>query len=395
MAVAQGYGKTVTSGSVFAYDVADTKNSYKGKPTTNFFTNGHFSNGAGITQEAGSNATNEIIYFPNNPGATNYVLKQSQGQITEYQINLTNQLQSNTTYVMSGWYAESLDYAGESRMFHSVALSTSGAHVALGTGIGTVLKTVEINGIIWKYCYATITTPSDYSNTFSWYLGYGGGAYTGARYYTNIMMEQGTVPSQFVNGTRSATQGLLPLIGNTSLDLSTVSFDSNAQMTFDGTDDRIQTSYAPTFGDFTVCLIFKDNGSGAWGRIVDKLYTTGFFISSYFASSGANYVGAGVIEPNYPHGIALPYEAGKYHYFASVRNGTTHTIYLDGITQTTSKTVTSNLLDSTSIAFGDWSGSNTQPFKGELPIVRIYNRALSAAEVKQNYLQYKTRFNLS
>ena len=37
MAVAQGYGKTVTSGSVFAYDTGDTVNSYKGKPTTNRF----------------------------------------------------------------------------------------------------------------------------------------------------------------------------------------------------------------------------------------------------------------------------------------------------------------------------------------------------------------------
>ena len=35
MAVAQGYGKTVTSGSVFAYDTGDTRNSYTGRPTTN------------------------------------------------------------------------------------------------------------------------------------------------------------------------------------------------------------------------------------------------------------------------------------------------------------------------------------------------------------------------
>ena len=35
MAVAQGYGKTVTSGSVFAYDTGDTVNSYRGEPTTN------------------------------------------------------------------------------------------------------------------------------------------------------------------------------------------------------------------------------------------------------------------------------------------------------------------------------------------------------------------------
>ena len=34
-------------------------------------------------------------------------------------------------------------------------------------------------------------------------------------------------------------------------------------------------------------------------------------------------------------------------------------------------------------------------FSGNLPIVNIYNTALSAAEVKQNYNKYKTRFNLS
>jgi hypothetical protein len=35
MAVANGYGKVVTSGSVFMYDTGDTINSYIGEPTTN------------------------------------------------------------------------------------------------------------------------------------------------------------------------------------------------------------------------------------------------------------------------------------------------------------------------------------------------------------------------
>jgi hypothetical protein len=55
MAVAQGYGKTVTSGSVFAYDVADTRNSYIGEPTTNVFT--HY----GSTGE-GSGADNAVNF---------------------------------------------------------------------------------------------------------------------------------------------------------------------------------------------------------------------------------------------------------------------------------------------------------------------------------------------
>jgi hypothetical protein len=37
MAVANGFGKTVTSGSVFMYDTGDTINSYIGEPTTNMW----------------------------------------------------------------------------------------------------------------------------------------------------------------------------------------------------------------------------------------------------------------------------------------------------------------------------------------------------------------------
>ena len=42
-------------------------------------------------------------------------------------------------------------------------------------------------------------------------------------------------------------------------------------------------------------------------------------------------------------------------------------------------------------------GANWYPssFNGKIDVVQIYNRALTAQEVKQNYQQYKTRFNLS
>ena len=163
---------------------------------------------------------------------------------------------------------------------------------------------------------------------------------------------------------------------------------------FDGTNDRAQTSYGPAFGDFTVCVWFKDNGSGQWGRIVDKSYTDGFFISSYFATYGANYVGAGIIEPNPPHGIALAYTPGVYHFFATLRSGTTQNIYLDGITQTNTKTVSSNALSATTIALGDWSNNNIQAFNGNIGSCMIYNRALSTQEILQNYTVQKSRFNL-
>jgi hypothetical protein len=417
MAVANGYGKVVTSGSVFMYDVGDAVNSYKGKPTTNFYTNGHFSGGNGISQEGGSNATNTVIQLPN-PGNSPYVLQQTMGvAYTEYQINLTNQLQSSTTYVLSGWYAESADYVGASRMFHCRAFSTSGAHVALGTGIGTVLKTVEVGGLTWRLCYATITTPADYSNDFNWYVGYDGGNYTGARYYTNLMMEVGTTPSQFVDGTRSATQGLLPLIGNSTLDLSSVSFDSTAQITFDGTDDDIEIPFETILNDCTIELVFKATSTGLYqyplairNNSVGSSYafymdmndsdlgTAAQTMWTYWNSGGTPY---SVVSRTGTNGNFGDWNDSNWRHYVFTRSTT--------VAPYTQHYMNGSLVNNVSRAgdqttqFGNGAGYKLYLgsingasgfFKGNLPIVKIYNRVLSAAEVKQNYNKYKTRFNL-
>jgi hypothetical protein len=392
MAVANGYGKTVTSGSVFMYDTGDIVNSFRGKPTTNFYTNGHFSGGNGISQEGGSNATNTVIQLPN-PGNSPYVLQQTMGvAYTEYQINLTNQLQSNTTYVLSGWYAESADYVGASRMFHCRAFSTSGAHVALGTGIGTVLKTVQIGGITWRLCYATITTPADYSNDFNWYVGYDGGSYTGARYYTNLMMEVGTTPSQFVDGTRSATQALLPLVGNSSIDLSNVSFDSNAQMIFDGTNDTISSPSDVSnniAGNITMELVLNRT-DGYASAVMHKevqytLYIAADGAISYADSSYWSYGAFGF------HYAAIT--PGLYHHIVATKNGSLVTIYVDGnvaISQNFGSAITQT---NSNLYIGSYAGGSAY-FAGKIPIAKLYNRAISLSEVRQNYNKYKTSFNL-
>jgi hypothetical protein len=392
MAVANGYGKTITSGSVFMYDVGDAVNSYKGKPTTNFYTNGHFAGGTGIPQEGGSNATNTIIQLAN-PGNSLYVLQQTMGvAYTEYQINLTNQLQSNTTYVLSGWYAESADYVGASRMFHCRAFSTSGAHVALGTGIGTVLKTVQIGGITWRLCYATITTPADYSNDFNWYVGYDGGSYTGARYYTNLMMEVGTTPSQFVDGTRSSTQALLPLVGNSSIDLSNVSFDSNAQMIFDGTNDTISSPSDVSnniAGNITMELVLnRTDGYASAVMHKDVQYTLYIAADGAISYADSSYWSYGAF--GFHYAAITP---GLYHHIVATKNGSLVTIYVDGnvaISQNFGSAITQT---NNNLYIGSYNGGSAY-FAGKIPIAKLYNRAISLSEVRQNYNNYKTRFNL-
>ena len=166
-------------------------------------------------------------------------------------------------------------------------------------------------------------------------------------------------------------------------------FNSNGAIDFDGVDDVVNTSYTAQLGDFTVTVLFKSDGNGiGWARLVDKGYQTGFFISSYFATSGAGYVGCGIIEPSVPHGIALQYDTSKWHSFTSVRSGTTQTIYLDGILNTNTKTVSSATLNSTTVSIGAWSGNgSSQRFKGGISQALMYDKALTPTEILQNYYQ--------
>ena len=85
----------------------------------------------------------------------------------------------------------------------------------------------------------------------------------------------------------------------------------------------------------------------------------------------------------------------KWYHAVVTKSGTTLTVYLDGIQDGTS-TKTAEACDG-NIRFGI-SGVSSAPLKGELDEVAIWNRALSANEVRDLYLRgavrlkYQTRF---
>jgi hypothetical protein len=177
--------------------------------------------------------------------------------------------------------------------------------------------------------------------------------------------------------------------------VSDMSFDSTGQPEFDGTDDIIGTGISTAFTDFSCVVVFKQSVNTAWARLVDKYYVNGFFMSSYFLSGGSGYVGAGIIEPSHPHGQSLQYDNTKYNYFVVTRSGTTHTIYLNGSSNYASKTGSGAALNSAEIHVGAWyNNSSSQRFTGSIPVVKIYDRALTAEEVQQDFGSYKNRFNI-
>ena len=75
-------------------------------------------------------------------------------------------------------------------------------------------------------------------------------------------------------------------------------------------------------------------------------------------------------------------------------NGSTQIAYVDGV-QRVSRALTGTPSNfSTTTSFGDYRDSTYRPIVGDIYSIKVYNRALSPAEVLQNYNATKSRFNL-
>jgi hypothetical protein len=230
----------------------------------------------------------------------------------------------------------------------------------------------------------------------------------------NIQIEQKTHATPFVAGTRSATQGLLPVIGNSTIDLTNVSFDSNAKITFDGTDDyiglatNIQSGFTQASYEF-ICTPTSLPGGSSYRQLYIQENSTWMGLYNY---GGVTFFGidlnngSGWFDDNggYNTGARTTSTIAAnttYHVLYSW-NGSTVSIYLNGTLQSTTSTLqaSNGRQNVTTLGAGTTPrnigsrGSGTF-WTGNMDVVKFYNTALTADQVKQNYQQYKTRFNLS
>jgi hypothetical protein len=390
------------SNLVFAYDTGDVSNSYRGEPTTNLAPNSE-----DFTQWLGNLFSNWI-----NSDITANASLAPNGTLTADRFGngysrYTNSITAttNTLYTFSVWI-KNVSLTGTGVQLYW-SFGNNGSLVSYGNGLTispSTLSTTE-----WQRFSFTVNSPSSGINQMQFgivsFTGYGNN--TGGQTFDawGGQVEQKSHVTPYTPGTRSATQGLLPVIGNSTIDLTNVSFDSNAQMTFDGTNDYASVTLPSSIGVYCLEMVWYNNNAipnndtviggpatyqtpiefNGTGQGVHLGAWTGGFTNEaihIWGASGAtaNQVAAGV----------------GYHHVVFNWNGTTYDIWVDGIntpTQYLSGNSPATLLTASSIKMGnDVSG---YAFNGQIPITKIYNRALTAQEVKQNYQQYKTRFNLS
>jgi len=174
--------------------------------------------------------------------------------------------------------------------------------------------------------------------------------------------------------------------------INIASFDNNSFYFPGDNKNYVSTNYAELSTDFTLSIWFKDDGViRTFERLADKQYNSGWWLGRY--NNVANQWGGGIQEDSNPYGIYLTLIDGIWHNIVSIRSGTTHILYGDGITNTISNSVSDNPLSSVKMAIGNWNTlNNSQSYRGNIAIVKYYNRALSPSEVLQNYNALKSRF---
>ena len=170
----------------------------------------------------------------------------------------------------------------------------------------------------------------------------------------------------------------------------TYSSDNGGSIVFDGVNDYTTVS-VPTSGDTTYCAWFKTNGSNTNTRIIHA-NTNGQRNFSFGTSSTNGYVG-GYDGTNQPL-TTLTFDDGTWHYAVAVMKTNDYKVYIDGQNQTLTWGLgtTGNWNNNTTSAqyIGQRGGGSY--LNANLAQVKIYNRALTSAEVTQNYNALKNRF---
>lgn len=203
---------------------------------------------------------------------------------------------------------------------------------------------------------------------------------------------------------------------------STASAEKGGAFVFDGTNDRWELrGFTPRTGAFTIEMVYKHVNNSIY---LDTLCSSGVFwdnndLGYGFAFDGGNLPLFVLMSTStYRYQVDLRYTVtdGAIYHLAGTRayrasGGSSYefiTGYVNGVptgSATGSANVNMNITGGfyadnlvydarnlNILGTYDWS-YNASP-TGSLYLVRIYNRELSASEIKTNYEAYKTRFGL-
>lgn len=386
-------------GLVFGYDLSDGANSYKGEPTVNL----SYNNGQGGSEylaapitwvNAGSWSYNDNetdVPKPSIPGVDTTNLRIISGISTARDGSVHfgcgfTYLNPSTTYTASVWYRQSR--AGASQPY----LRTNITNVGLGNlayNGNTDSNTWPVNQ--WIRISASGLTASNENGLYI--SNYFGQYFNDKIWYFGHQIEQNNHMTPLVVGTRSSTQGLIDIVNNNTINLSNVSFDSNGNVQFDGTDDYINVSSSSNYsfgtGPFSIEVMIYPQSFSNYTHMVAFPDQSVFALKANVNDGQIYYYNPSFSTFGSTPGWTLT--LNEWNHVVLVRDGTTAYCYLNGVLKGSPSGFSGNFsAQQMRIGWG-WGGEFTTK---KINVVKIYNKQLSASDVLRNYNNYKKRFNI-
>ena len=293
--------------------------------------------------------------------------------------------------VYASFWAKSVDE-------NAVGKSINFYHYTYGVQSATDYSTSAVLGPVgaWKRYGYTFTSPNNTAISY-WFNPSGPYKYDIA----NIQFEQKNHPTTFTTSSRSNTTSLLDKKRTSTLNVSNMSFDSNGNLIFDGTNDSIVVSDASHLrfsdGKFSVEAVLNISSISSKQRIVSK-GSSGWSRGWHIAARPTQWeleLSDGVSSPGNSFLINTTTTVGINH-IVWVFSATTAKLYVNGVQLGSTQTITESLdfaTGTSNLGIGAFE-SGGEYLNGYIHNVRIYNRDITALEIDQNYKAYKRRFSL-
>lgn len=360
--------RIVTNGLVFYYDMGNPQKSWKGKPTTNFISSLGDPTAEYARGEFGQYFNFAPIFETN--GLVPYTLSfDAKGNIPG---NMLVYMQ-NGSYTKYSFVSQNVTLSTDWQRFTFQNLTPAGPTAA------------------W-----TANTPNDNRAMLATFTTYGSGRNPVLR---NIQLELGSFASPFVNDTRSNTQAVLDLTNNNTVTATSLTYASNNTFSFNGSNYLTVpfNSSLFTFNNEQTILIWMKNEASvaarrnpynqAYGGAGTITHESNTNFNYFYGTSGVNNT------PYTSHTSPFSVTLNETAQIAITRNVSQTAWYKNGTLGNTRAnpyggtvvTGTSPILIGTGYTTGVIGGLYT---------VQIYNRALSAQEVKQNFNATRSRYGI-
>lgn len=381
----------VNDGLVFHFDLENGVKSWKGKPTSNlavgkfFDGNVNFTTDETIQDELPDGSIGDVRYLN-----ADYVYDPNRT------VSIGNySLTAGETYTLS-FYVKNIDCTGFGGNLYS-------------PGLGRVIGSIVYPTIYtdrWTRVVKTFTIPDEGVNPVSMspqaFRDGGNGFFK----MCWLQLEQGSVATKYINGIRLDTASIIDISPTRStITAANLTYRQDDTPTFDGTNDymaidplaipsnsSISLEVWSKVGSVTSSSVLEAKNS-AGGRTLNVHLPWGNWIV-YFDCGGPN-GSTSYDRLTYDINYMTSIEKTSWHHWCFIKDISSQImdIYLDGNKVATSggRTLVPDVSVASRIGSYAYGGNH---YNGEISQVKIYNKALTDAEVKQNFEATRTRYGI-